>query len=268
MVAAHGMRISRNDPIRGCADRPGRDGLGPRGTTWPVMVAAHGMRISRNDPIRGDAGRPARDGRREVRIGEIVHGPHTTVCRRSLPPGHHPVDPATGRRGRTVSTEGRELSSAVIGPVVSGENREPSKPRNNPMRQPATRRRLGEGAVVPAPPRRCPGQDRTRRNVESGGGSLHRGNRTAVGRQSSLPGTTLCNVRAGTEPRLASRRQLVCVPCWRRAPSAAIVRSPDPTRPDRRRRAFGGWSYLGGSPFALYPRRAAGTYAAATSAAD
>jgi len=43
----------RNDPIRGCAGRPSRDDLGPRGTARLAGVVGRGIRVSRKDPMRG-----------------------------------------------------------------------------------------------------------------------------------------------------------------------------------------------------------------------
>ncbi len=60
--AGHGMRPPRNDPIRGCASRPGADGVGPRRTEQPLAKAGRGMPTSSNDPIRGYAGQPGADG--------------------------------------------------------------------------------------------------------------------------------------------------------------------------------------------------------------
>ena len=160
MVAAHGMRISRNDPIRGCADRPGRDGLGPRGPTWPVMVAAHGMRISRNDPICGDAGRPARDGRREVRIGENrPRTPHNCLpaepATRPLPGGSgdgaawaHGFDGGPGvvlglHRAGGIGRESRTIETA-------------QQPYATACHQATTRRRRGGARPASALPRSGP----------------------------------------------------------------------------------------------------------------
>ena len=98
VVVERGMRISRNDPIRGCVGRQGQQGRCLRGTAWPLVLAGEtsgfaqrpytrlcrsagpawsgrrgsgwpavvvyrGMWFSRNDPIRGWVGRQGQQGR-------------------------------------------------------------------------------------------------------------------------------------------------------------------------------------------------------------
>ncbi len=65
-VAGGGTRVTRNDPIRGCARRPGRDGRGPKGPSgWRWRpTAAYGPRATTlyaevRGACRGTAGAPS-----------------------------------------------------------------------------------------------------------------------------------------------------------------------------------------------------------------
>jgi hypothetical protein len=54
--------LAGNDPIRGCAGRPGGDGRGLLGTARLAVVVGRGVRVSSNDPIRGCMRRTGLDG--------------------------------------------------------------------------------------------------------------------------------------------------------------------------------------------------------------
>ena len=130
VVGERGMWISRNDPIRGCAvrpgrnrlgprrtaaadgggevrnanfaqrpytrcaDRPGRDGLGSCRAVWPATLPRRRTRISCNDPIRGV--RIGRAGMVWVRAGQRRP---TVVAEYKAPISRN--DPIRGYAGRS-----------------------------------------------------------------------------------------------------------------------------------------------------------------------